>query len=154
MEVDEELMVRSNMNEEKVILMQKRFEEEDKSIKELKKKNDAGQEEEMLKTKNSLRLKKKNKKKSNQNKANFAETDKVATKEIPVKYDSVLKEEGIDRSDYCIYGVKPDGACGSTCTGLHCHKDKKLGKYVRRNIIEYLVQFGHFFSHILYSQST
>ena len=96
MEVDDELVVRSNMNDEKVILMQKKIEEGEK---ELKRKNDAAQEEEMLKTKNSLRLKKKNKKQRNQKKANFAGTDKVATKEIPVKYDSVLKEEGIDRSE-------------------------------------------------------
>ena len=61
------------MNDEKVILMQTKFEEEEKCIKELKRKNDTAQEQEMFKTKNSLQLKKKNIKKSNQNRANFAE---------------------------------------------------------------------------------
>ena len=134
------------MNDEKVILMQTKFEEEEKCIKELKRKNDTAQEQEMFKTKNSLQLKKKNIKKSNQNRANFAETDKVVTKEIPVQYDSVLKEDGIDRNKYCIYGVEPDGACRSTCTGLHCHRDKRLGKYVRRIINDYLALFKAIFS--------
>ena len=53
--------------------MQTKFEEEENCIKELKRKNDTAQEQEMFKTKNSLQLKKKNIKKSKQNRANFAE---------------------------------------------------------------------------------
>ena len=41
--------------------------------------------------------------------------------------------------------MKPDGACGSSCTAIHCHRDRKLAKYVRRNINEYLIKFWPFF---------
>jgi hypothetical protein len=149
MDVDEELVKRSIMHDEKVRLMQKKFDDEENSIREVKRKHDVVKHEEIIETKNSLR-KKKNKKKIKQNKINdnvteTASVTKDVTREIPKKYFPVLKEEGIDGDEYCIYGVKPDGACGSTCTGLHCHRDRKLGKYVRRNINEYFVKFWPFF---------
>ena len=45
-------------------------------------------------------------------------------KDIPEKYDTIMKKAGIERKDYCICSVEPDGACGSTCTSLHCHRDR------------------------------
>ena len=56
-----------------------------------------------------------------------------------------MKEVGLDITQYEIFSVEGNGACGSTCTAVHCHRDKKLSQYVRRNVNEYLVEFWPFF---------
>ena len=145
MDVDEELVIRSQKKDEKVMLKQKKIDEEEEKVKELKRKNEIIREnEEMQKKKMKTSLKtKKSKKKTKKDIAVKGVNSKV--KDIPEKYDEILKEVGIDRKEYCICSVEPDGACGSTCTSLHCHRDRKLARYVRRNINEYLVRFWPFF---------
>ena len=58
MDVDEELVKRSNMHDEKVRLMQKKCDDEEKSIREVKRKHEDVNQEEIMETKNSLRKKK------------------------------------------------------------------------------------------------
>ena len=62
-------------------------------------------------------------------------------REIPLKYEAIMREVGLDLKNFCIRSVIPDGACGSYCTALHCHRDMKLGRYVRRNVNQYIVRF-------------
>ena len=153
MEVDDDLVVLSNLKDEKVLKMQKRFEEEEARAKEMKILKEKEQLEEMRKIKKEKAkrdsVKKKNKKKEqNENVLleNLEDGGELNNrKEIDRKYTEVMREAGLDINEYCIWSAAPDGACGSTCTAIHCHKDKKLGRYVRRNINEYLSEFWPFF---------
>ena len=158
MDVDDDLVSLSNKKDEKVLLMQKRFDEEEEKIKENKIKTDMRIKEEDKKTKNrSNSEKKKNKKK--EDKTRLEEQGEVRdhskrplisnTKDIPTKYAKLMKEAGLDITEYEIFSVEGDGACGSTCTAVHCHRDKKLSKYVRRNVNEYLVKFWPFFEEFM-----
>ena len=98
--------------------------------------------------------KKKSKKKAKKDKSKAAESNEVHgglhvkesnMKEINEKFNGIMQEAGIDRKDHCLYSAIPGGACGSNTTALHCHRDQKLGSYVRRNINRYLVKFWPFF---------
>ena len=99
--------------------------------------------------KTSLNKKKKSKnteKENNTSKGNEKVGDvKTNIREINAKYEPVFKEVGLELKDHCIFSVPGDGGCGSHCTSIHCHRDKKLGRYVRRNINKYLVKFWPFF---------
>ena len=66
-------------------------------------------------------------------------------KEICEKLDPLFVEVGLERKNHRIYEVEGDGACACNCVGVHCHGDQKLGKYVRRNMNQYLVDFFPFF---------
>ena len=112
----------------------------------LKKKELEKMEEEQKKKAKSESEKKKKKKKEQLVKSKENENDVQRNmKEIDRKYSGIMKEAGLNIDDFCIWSVEPDGACGSTCTAVHCHRDKKLGQYVRRNINEYLNDFWPFF---------
>ena len=129
--------------------MQKRFDEEEKRVMEIKiqKEREQFEEEKKMKKKKAKRdsVKKKNKKKEQKENVEDRGELKHNMKEIDRKYTEILREAGLDINEYCIWSAEPDGACGSTCTAIHCHKDKKLGRYVRRNINGYLYEFWPFF---------
>ena len=147
MEVDDELVVLSNLKDEKVIKRQLRFEEEEKRDIENKKKKEREQleEEKKKKGKRDSQKKRKNKKRKSNENANDSEDLKPNLKEVDKKFTSVMREAGLNIDEYCVFSAAPDGACGSTCTAIHCHMDKKLGRYVRRNINGYLIEFWPFF---------
>ena len=147
MDVDDELLTLSKLNDEKVIKLQKKYEDELNVANEIKRKKELEQIEEERKAKAKRDSeKKKNKKKEQVERSKDKKNGiKQNRKEINMKYSGIMKEVGLDIQDYCIWSVEPDGACGSTCTAVHCHRDKKLGKYVRRNINEYLIEFWPFF---------
>ena len=144
---DDELVILSKLKDEKVIKMQKRYEEEQKVADQIKRRKEEERLEEERKKKAKNESEKKKKKKKEQL-TRSQENENVMIrnrKEIDKKYSGIMKEAGLNIDDYCIWSVEPDGACGSTCTAVHCHRDKKLGKYVRRNINEYLNDFWPFF---------
>ena len=144
MEVDDPYMIRSKMNDEKVIAMQKRYDKEHDQINELKRKKSIQKEEENNKKK-KLSLKKKKSKRKNKKESSEEKPLKLRLKEIPEKYNEIFKESGKERKEFGIFSVKPDGACGANSTAIHCHRDQNLGPYVMRNVNEYTVKFWPFF---------
>ena len=115
----------------------------------MKRKNELIREkEDNDKRKRNTSIKKNKSKKKDKKGEQVDKTNKIIEfikKYINEKYDAIMKEAGIERKDYCICPVKPDGACGSTCSDIHCHRDRKLSRYVRRNINEYMIKFWQFF---------
>ena len=93
MDADDSILIRSKINDEKVLLKQKEFDEEDKQFKELKRKNEKTQKDEESKKKmKTSSVKKKSKKKTKKDKNIEKGKEKVGagkltTKEIPSKYE-------------------------------------------------------------------
>ena len=147
MDIDDETLTLSKLNDEKVLKLQKRFEEEQNVAIENKRKKEEERLEEERKAKVKRDSEKKKNKKKEQLERNKGKKDDIKQnrKEIDRKFSGLMKEAGLNIEEYCIWSVEPDGACGSTCTAVHCHRDRKLGKYVRRNINEYLNEFWPFF---------
>ena len=144
MEVDDPYIERSRMQDEKVNLIQKRFDEEQEKQNELKRKKSVNEDEKNIKKK-KLSVKKKKSKKKNKRDKHEENSDGLELKEIPVEYDEVFKESGKNRKEFGIFSVKSDGACGANSTALHCHRDQNLGPYVMRNVNDFTVKFWPFF---------
>ena len=144
MEVDDPYIERSRMQDEKVILLQKRFDDEQEKLNELKRKKSVIEEEENTKKKKLSIKKKKSKKKTKKEKCD-ENSNGLSMKEIPVEYDEIFKESGKNRKEFGIFATKPDGACGANSTAVHCHRDQTLGPYVMRNVNEFTVKFWPFF---------
>ena len=146
MEIDEPYMTRSKMKDEKVIMMQKRYDEEHEKINELKRKKSV-QKEEANNKKKKVSVKKKKSKRKNKKEKSGENPLKLKLEEIPEQYDKIFKESGKDRQEFGLFSVKPNGACGANSTALHCHRDQNLGPYVMRNVNEFTVKFWPFFQH-------
>ena len=144
MEVEESYEMRSKKQDEKVILIQKKFNKEHEKMNELKRKKSIQKEEEDYKKK-KLSLKKKKSKRKNKKERNEEISQKIKLEEIPKQYDEIFKESGKNRQDFGLFSVKPDGACGANSTALHCHRDQNLGPYVMRNVNQFTVDFWPFF---------
>ena len=152
--IKNELEQRSKMNDEKVLLKQKKMDEEvQKQIKD-KQVSEAEKilEERKRKRQKSLQKKKLKKKAQQERNQEIQELESHMIKdfeknlvEIDEKYTSILLEAGINRKDFIVYKSKADGACASNCTAIHVHHEQNLGPYVRRNVNEYIVQFWPFF---------
>ena len=134
MEIDDPLEM-SKKQDQKVELLQKRFDKEHEQMKESKRKND------MIEEGNKKKLKKQKSKKKNKKENSVKNKSKV----IPAKYENIFEEVGIKIEEFCIFPVKGDGACGANSTALHCHRSQNLGPYVMRNVNEFIAKFWPFF---------
>ena len=150
---EDDTEILSKRRDEKILEKQKSEEEKEVILKGISRKRQIVTEEEEKKRKRQMSVEKKKrkkkarreKKKEDEGKENIEITEKSKLVQINVKYANIFKEEGLDIEDFVIYKVKGDGACGATCTAVHCHRDEKLGIYVRRNTNEYIAQFWPFF---------
>ena len=149
-----ELEKRAKMNDEKVLLKQKKINEEVLKQTANKKVSEAEKIIEEKKRKREKSIQKKRLKKKAQQERNreiqSLESNMIKDLgknlvEIDEKYTSILLEAGIDRNNYIIYKAKADGACASNCTAIHVHHEQNLGPYVRRNVNEYIIKFWPFF---------
>ena len=154
MDVDYNILSeRSRVQDDKVL--SKRMKDEEKELRFQEEKSNQAkikiEEEKKRKRQMSIEKKKSKKKSRKESVKDIVDTkskvmvNKNNTKEIDVKYEAVFAEAGIDIKQHVVYSVKPDGACGSNCASLHCHRDQSLGQYVRSNTNEYIVSFWPFF---------
>ena len=156
MDVDDEVLSqRSKAQDDKILIKRKKDEEKELKFEVEKRKQTIKDIEDEKKRKRQMSLeKKKSKKKSKKESVKYSVgtddktkvlVNKNKMKEIDIKYKEVFAEAGIDIQNYVVYSVKPDGACGSNCASLHCHRDQSLGQYVRNNTNQYVVNFWPFF---------
>ena len=149
MEVDDEVLFqRTKLQDKKVLTKRKKEEEKDSKFQEEKRKQEIAELEDEKKRKRQKSMEKKKTKKKYKKESENKSTISVngnKIKEIDTKYEAVFDEAGIDIKNHVVFSVKPDGACGSNCVALHCHRDQSLGQYVRNNANVHLVNFWPFF---------
>ena len=132
------------MNDEKVLLKQKAWFDEEVRYQEMKRHySEKLDKEEHTKKRQRSNV---NKKKSKSKKTVNAEKIDLKKKspfieDIPKEYEKVFKDVGLDVNNYKIYKVKGDGACASNCVAVHCHGQESLGPYVRRNMNNFEAEF-------------
>ena len=134
---------REFLKDEKVLLKQKAWFEEEVKFQEMKRKVCEEKTEEEKKRKRQLSLgnkKKKAKSKKEKQKVEKSISDDSLNhiNNINEKLDPLFEEVGLKRNEHRVYKVKADGACASNCVAAHCHGDSKLGTYVRQNLNEYM----------------
>ena len=149
----EDTVTLSKRNDEKILEKHKSEEKKEELLKEINRKRQLLTVEEERKRKRQISVNKKKRKKLSQKerkreiggheqKKNVKNPKLV---EIDKKYATLFAEAKLDIEKFVIYKVKGDGACGATCTAIHCHRDEKLGNYVRRNTNEYIAQLWEYF---------
>ena len=141
MYVDDECRRMEEMNDERVLLKQKAWFDEEVRYLEMRRKFSENENKEENKRKRQISVGKKKKSKSKK-KDNLKEKERCDKNEVnnpfrgelPEKLDPLFAEVGLQRNDHKIYKVKEDGACAGNCVAAHCYGDSMLGKYVNRNM--------------------
>ena len=131
MEIDADdaiLLKRSRMWDEKI--RQKQVKEEEKEREQIKKQKKEKEEKQAEKV-NNKKLKKKKKVARNKVKD---EKLKPFLKELPIGVKNLIG------SEYCIYKIEGDGACGLRSAATWLFQDQTLGPYLGRNLNNHFVQ--------------
>ena len=133
------------LNDEKVILKQQAWFEEEVRYQEMKKQYSEKKEKEVISRKRQRSKKKSKSKKREKVEETVDDKNSTNVNEIPKDLEKAFKEVGLNLNEYRIYKVKGDGACASNCVAVHIHGEEKLGQYVKRNMNEYEAEFFPFF---------
>ena len=144
MEVDEDIKNRIKFNDEKVLIKQKNFDEQEEIYNEVKRKLGTKEKDEEKKRKRQMSMeKKKNRKKSKKETVKNCEEKKEKLKDINMKYKDLFLAVGLEIEQHCSYSENGDGACGGNCTALHFHLDETQD--VRMIVNEHLVRFWPYY---------
>ena len=151
MDVDDpyqkELLVRSKLQDEKVLrkeASEKKKDDEYKKSKELQASKKLQKEQELIETKKleKRRLKSKRKNSNKQEKKKKTLTETTYLKELPSAVKKLIGE------DMMLYPVQGDGACGPRTFAAWIFQDPSLGPYLARNINAHFVKYWEYWEKV------
>ena len=141
MDIENDIEALTRRKDQKVLLKQKKIEEEELEFRESLKMQEIEKKEQEKKRKRQMSIEKKRIKKKT--KKEVPESSVIHENKIidvsGTRYEKKFLEVGLKAEDYAICKVKGDGACGFNSAALNFHLEENLGPYVRRNVNNHIV---------------